>query len=138
MYARGYPVAFDASAEDRDNLALISIAVYLSDELCKPNCMLHSPTIPQTSAARRAAVLSRWYSLLLRVCDGAMTILSPVWMRMLRTFSMLQTVRLFPALSRMISYSICFHSPMYSSINNWRVMLIARPLWAISSSSYSL
>ena len=58
--------------------------------------MLHSPTIPHSSTARSAAWRSIWYSWSLSVCDGATTMLSPVWTRMLSTFSMLQTVSALP------------------------------------------
>ena len=40
-----------------------------------------------------------------------MTTLSPVWTRMPRTFSMLQTVSELPRRSRMTSYSICLNDP---------------------------
>ncbi len=43
------------------------------------------------SAALSESDLSMWYSLLVIVCEGATTMLSPVWTLMLRTFSMLQT-----------------------------------------------
>ena len=73
--------------------------------------MLHSPMIPHVSTARRAAWRSIWYSSSVRVWDGAMTMLSPVWTRMLRTFSMLQTVSELPIRSRTTSYSICLNVP---------------------------
>ena len=96
MYASGYPVALLASADDRDSLALISIAVYCSDVGSRANWMLHSPTIPQWLVARIAAERSMWYSWLLSVCDGAITMLSPVCTLIESTFSMLHTITLLP------------------------------------------
>ena len=47
----------------------------------------------------------KWYSSLVRVCDGATTILSPVWIPSGSTFSMLQTVMQLSKRSRTTSYS---------------------------------
>ena len=113
----GYPVALLAKAEDRESLALISIAQYSSEDGFNPNWILHSPTILQYAVARMARDRNIWYSKLFNVCDGAMTMLSPVWTRIARIFSMLQTVTLFPWLSR-ITY-ILFVS------NDQRIFLIA-------------
>ena len=50
------------------------------------------------------AVRRRWYSSLVRVCDGAMTMDSPVWMPMGSKFSMLHTVMQLSCASRTTSY----------------------------------
>ncbi len=78
--------------------------------------MLHSPTMPRWRMAWMAMARRRWYSSLVSVCDGAMTMLSPVWMPMGSKFSMLQTVTQLSARSRTTSYSISFQPSRYSSM----------------------
>ena len=77
--------------------------------------MLHSPTIPRCRAVRMAIERSNWYSVSSRVCDGATTIDSPVWIPMGSKFSMLHTVMQLSAASRTISYSISFQPRRLSS-----------------------
>ena len=45
-FAIGYPVAFDAKAEDLETLGLISITAYSNELGFKANCTLHPPSIP--------------------------------------------------------------------------------------------
>ena len=81
--------------------------------------MLHSPTMPRCLMSLMAISRSRWYSRLVRVCDGATTMLSPVWMPMGSTFSMLHTVMQLSQESRTTSYSTSFQPPRYSSTRIW-------------------
>ena len=60
-----------------------------------------------------------WYSALVSVWLGATTMLSPVWMPMGSTFSMLQTVMQLSWPSRTTSYSISFQPSRYSSTRIW-------------------
>src|SRR5207245_3156313 len=73
-------------------------------------------------------------SLLVRVWDGATTMLSPVWTPMGSRFSMLQTMVQLSSWSRMTSYSTSFHLSRYSSTRTCRILLHARPRCAISLS----
>merc|ERR1719247_159889 len=81
---------------------------YSKDSGCRAYWMLHSPTIPKCLTTLKAADLSMWYSSLLNVCEGAMTIESPVCTPSGSKFSMLQTVMQLSASSRTTSYSTSF------------------------------
>ena len=72
-----YPVAFDANAELRDNLALTSMMQYSSDLGCRAYWMLHSPMMPRWRTTLMAVSRSMWYSWLDKVWLGATTIESP-------------------------------------------------------------
>mmetsp|Transcript_74449 Transcript_74449/g.205204 ORF Transcript_74449/g.205204 Transcript_74449/m.205204 type:complete len:217 (-) Transcript_74449:1203-1853(-) len=71
--------------------------------------MLHSPMMPRWRATLIATERSFMYSALERVCEGATTMESPVWMPSGSKFSMLQTVMQLLAASRTTSYSTSFH-----------------------------
>merc|ERR1719238_705650 len=92
---------------------------YSSDSGCKAYWMLHSPTIPKCRTTRNAADLSMWYSSLDSVCDGAMTIESPVCTPNGSKFSMLQTVMQLSSWSRTTSYSTSFQPSIDFSMSNW-------------------
>ena len=64
---------------------------------------------------RRAAARSIWWSASLRVCAGATTIDSPVWIPIGSRFSILQIVMQLSAASRMTSYSNSFQPRTDSS-----------------------
>ncbi len=81
--------------------------------------MLHSPTMPRWRTTWIAISRRRWYSSFVSVCDGATTMLSPVWMPIGSKFSMLQTVMQLSARSRTTSYSISFQPARYSSMRTW-------------------
>mmetsp|Transcript_32051 Transcript_32051/g.83914 ORF Transcript_32051/g.83914 Transcript_32051/m.83914 type:complete len:232 (+) Transcript_32051:3064-3759(+) len=70
--------------------------------------MLHSPTMPRWRTTLMAVVRSMWYSASVSVCDGAMTMESPVWTPRGSKFSMLHTVMQLLAISRTTSYSTSF------------------------------
>src|SRR5712692_12078085 len=115
MYATGYPVAFDASAELLDNLELTSITLNSSLLGSSANWILHSPTIPSVRMTFWAVSLRMLYSRFVSVWLGATTMLSPVWIPIGSKFSMLHTVTQLSWRSRRISYSISFHPLRYSS-----------------------
>ena len=81
-----------ARAEERESRGLTSMMQYSKLSGCKAYWMLHSPTMPKWRTTRNAADLSMWYSSFDNVCDGAMTIESPVCTPNGSKFSMLQTV----------------------------------------------
>ncbi len=54
----GYPVAFDARAEERETLGFISITAYSKLLGFKANWTLHPPIIPTSSMILKAEVLS--------------------------------------------------------------------------------
>jgi hypothetical protein len=74
-----------------------------------------------------AEVRSIWYSLSERVCDGATTMLSPVWTPIGSMFSMLQIVMQVSAASRITSYSISFQPATLCSTRTWWIGLNCRP-----------
>merc|ERR1719478_1964300 len=102
---------------------------------CKAYWMLHSPTIPKWRTTLNAADLSMWYSSLLKVCDGAMTIESPVCTPKGSKFSMLQTVMQLSAASRTTSYSTSFHPLSDFSTSTCGVDANASRQWASNLSS---
>jgi hypothetical protein len=134
-YASGYPVAFDASAEDRERRALTSIMQYSS--LCGLSAywMLHSPTTPRCRTTFSAVLRRLKYSELLSVCEGATTIESPVWTPSGSKFSMLQTVMQLSLQSRTTSYSTSFHPRRSWSTMTWSVDAKALAANARSSAS---
>ncbi|OQB68147.1 MAG: hypothetical protein BWX93_01607 [Bacteroidetes bacterium ADurb.Bin139] len=66
-----------------------------------------------------AISLRNWDSLLLSVCVGATTMLSPVCIPSGSKFSMLHTVMQLSYLSRTTSYSISFHPLRLFSTSTW-------------------
>ncbi len=81
--------------------------------------------------------LRKWYSSFVSVCDGATTMLSPVWMPSGSKFSMLQTVMQLSDASRTTSYSISFQPRRDFSTSTWGENEKAFPAtsrsWASSS-----
>src|SRR5207249_12325856 len=90
--AIGYPVAFEARAEDLDTRGFTSITRYSRVSGWTANWMLHPPSIFSARMILIAAVLRVWWSTSLRVCAGATTIDSPVWRPIGSTFSIEQIV----------------------------------------------
>ncbi len=78
---------------------------------------------------------SMWYSVLLRVCEGATTILSPVWIPSGSKFSMLHTVMQLSYASRTTSYSTSFQPFKLSSTNTCGEYAKAAFTFSINSSS---
>src|SRR5437660_10516479 len=96
MYAIGYPVAFEASAELLDNLELTSITLNSSLLGSTANWILHSPIMPSVRMTFWAVSLRMLYSRFVSVWLGAPTMLSPVWIPMGSRFSMLQLMMHLP------------------------------------------
>ena len=86
----------------------------------------------------RLALRRSWYSLSLSVCDGATTMLSPVWTPMGSKFSMLQTLMQVSLASRITSYSISFQPSSERSSSTWLMGLAAIPVRTDSSNSSSV
>ena len=80
---------------------------------------------------------SLWYSALVRVCEGAITMLSPVCMPSGSKFSMLHTVMQLSKRSRTTSYSTSFHPFRLFSTNTWGEKEKAFSASRLSSSSLS-
>ena len=74
----GYPVALLARAELRERREFSSITRNSSLFGSSANWMLHSPIIPRARTTLKEAILRMWYSLFVRVWEGATTMLSPV------------------------------------------------------------
>ncbi len=126
MKARGYPVALEARALDLESLALTSMTRYSSESGDSANWTLHSPIIPTCLIIFIESSLSLWYSLLVSVCEGATTMLSPVWMPRGSKFSILHTVMQLSYLSLTTSYSTSFQPLRLSSTSIWFVYENAR------------
>ncbi|MNO77091.1 hypothetical protein D3C76_681890 [compost metagenome] len=58
IFAIGYPVAFEANADERDTLGFISITAYSKELGFNANCTLHPPSIPTAFIISIDAVLS--------------------------------------------------------------------------------
>ena len=136
MRAIGYPVAFDASADERDTRGFTSITRY--SPFFRANCMLQPPSIRRARMIRIEALRSIWCSTSERVCDGVTTIDSPVCTPMGSTFSMLQMVMQVSPESRITSYSNSFHPRTLSSTKTWpmRDFLIPFSMMAFNCASF--
>mmetsp|Transcript_36794 Transcript_36794/g.49753 ORF Transcript_36794/g.49753 Transcript_36794/m.49753 type:complete len:272 (-) Transcript_36794:1415-2230(-) len=97
--------------------------------------MLHSPTIPRCRTVLMAVSRSMWYSSLLRVWDGAMTMESPVCVPRGSKFSMLHTVTQLSSASRTTSYSTSFHPSIDLSTRIWGLNENALPPMSRSCAS---
>src|SRR4051812_49936090 len=79
ILAIGYPVAFDASADDRDTRGFISTTTISPLSGLIANWMLLPPvSTPTARITAIAASRMRWYSLSVNVWIGATVMLSPV------------------------------------------------------------
>ena len=137
--AIGNPVAFDASADDRDTRGFISITTSRPVSGSTANWTLEPPV--STPISRRHAIeASRmiWYSLSVSVSAGATVTESPVWMPIGSTFSMEQTMMQLSAQSRTTSISYSFQPSTDSSTSTSCTGLARRPLRTISSYSARL
>ena len=86
-----------------------------SESGCMANCTLDPPqSTPTALRMSMDAVLILWYCLSLRVCMGAIVMLSPVWTPIGSTFSMEHTMMALSLLSLMTSISNSFQ-PMSDS-----------------------
>ena len=137
--AIGNPVAFEASAEDRDTRGFISITTMRPSAGFTANCTFDPPV--STPILRRHAIEAsriRWYSLSVSVSAGATVTESPVWMPIGSTFSMEQTMMQLSALSRTTSISYSFQPSTDSSISTSLVGEASSPPLTIRSNSSRL
>ncbi len=126
--AIGKPVAFDASALDRETRGFISITIRRPSAGSTANWMLQPPVSTPTE---RMIPIDRsrmaWYSRSVSVIAGATVIESPVCTPMGSRFSMLHTITTLSAVSRMTSSSYSFQPRIDSSRRTSVVGLAARP-----------
>ncbi len=110
IFAIGKPVAFEASALERDTRGFISMTMRRPSVGSIANWMLQPPVSTPTSR-RIAMPRSRmvWYSRSVSVIAGATVIESPVCTPMGSTFSIEHTITTLSRLSRISSSSYSFH-----------------------------
>ena len=140
--AIGKPVAFDASADERDTRGFISITISRPSAGFTANWMLQPPVSTPTSRMMPMA-RSRitWYSRSVSVIAGATVTESPVCTPIGSTFSIEQMITTLSALSRITSSSYSFQPRIDSSISTSVVGLAGSPAPAIrrrSASSYAI
>ena len=140
--AIGKPVAFDASADERDTRGFISITISRPSAGSTANWMLQPPVSTPTSRMMPMA-RSRitWYSRSVSVIAGATVTESPVCTPIGSTFSIEQMITTLSALSRITSSSYSFQPRIDSSISTSVVGLACSPAPAIrrrSASSYAI
>ena len=112
----GKPVALEASAEERDTRGFISMMIRRPSSGLTANCTLEPPvSTPILRSTAMEASRINWYSLSVRVCDGATVMESPVWIPMGSTFSMEQMMMQLSLWSRTTSISNSFHPRTDSS-----------------------
>jgi hypothetical protein len=132
----GKPVAFEASAEERDTRGFISMMTRRPSAGLIANCTLEPPV--STPISRSTAIeASRmiWYSLSVSVRAGAMVIESPVWMPIGSKFSIEQMMMQLSRLSRTTSISNSFHPSTDSSISTSLVGEASMPPSTMSMNS---
>ena len=116
ILAMGNPVAFEASAEDRDTRGFISMTMMRPSSGFTANWMLQPPVSTPTSRMTAMPMSRiRWYSRSVRVIAGATVMESPVWTPIGSKFSIEQTTTTLSARSRMSSSSYSFQPRMDSS-----------------------
>ena len=93
ILAIGKPVAFDASADDRDTRGFISMITWRPVAGSRANCTFDPPvSTPTRRMQAKAALRISWYSTSLSVCAGATVIESPVCTPIGSTFSIEQMI----------------------------------------------
>ncbi len=137
-HAIGNPVAFEASADERDVLGFISIATILSSkELCA-NCMLVPPITPIASTILYEYSCSLSWTSFDMVSIGAEQKESPVCTPMGSMFSIKHTVIMLFSLSRTTSSSSSSQPITDFSIRIWPIRLAVMPRAAVNFNSSSL
>ena len=133
----GKPVAFEASAEERDTRGFISMTTMRPSTGLMPNWMFEPPV--STPISRMMAIeASRmsWYSLSESVCAGATVMESPVCTPIGSKFSIEQMMTTLSARSRITSSSNSFQPITDSSTRTcWTGLCCSPHLTAASSSS---
>ncbi len=118
MRAMGKPVAFEASAEERETRGFISMTSISPLRGFTANWMLQPPaSTPISRMIAMAASRMRWYSTSESVCTGATVMESPVCTPMGSKFSMEQTMTTLSAPSRITSSSNSFQPITERSIS---------------------
>ncbi len=139
IFAIGKPVAFDASAEERDTRGFISITSRRPSVGLTANCTFdppHSTPILRSTAIEASRMI--WYSLSVSVCAGATVIESPVCTPIGSRFSMEQTMMQLSLRSRTTSISNSFQPSTDSSSSTSLVGEASRPRATIASNSSRL
>ncbi len=121
IFAIGNPVAFDASADERDTRGFISITTSVPSAGSTPNWMFEPPvSTPISRMIAIAASRISWYSRSVSVCAGATVIESPVWTPIASKFSIEQMMTTLSAQSRITSSSYSFQpSTLCSTRQVW-------------------
>jgi len=136
ILAIGKPVAFEASADERETRGFISMTTMRPFSGLTENWMLQPPVSTPTSRMTPIAMSRRrWYSTSVSVMAGATVIESPVWTPMGSRFSIEHTITTLSAVSRMTSSSYSFQPRIDSSRRTSVVGLSARPVPAMRSRS---
>ncbi len=134
--AIGNPVAFDASADDRETRGFISITTIRPSAGSIANCTFDPPvSTPISRSTATDASRMIWYSLSVSVCAGATVIESPVCTPIGSRFSIEQTMMQLSLRSRTTSISNSFQPRRLSSIRSSCVGLIASPRLTMSTNS---
>ncbi len=116
ILAIGKPVAFDASALERDTRGFISITTTRPSSGLTANWMLQPPVSTPTSRMMPIERSRRcWYSRSVSVIAGATVIESPVWTPIGSRFSIEQTMTTLSTRSRITSSSYSFQPRIDSS-----------------------
>jgi hypothetical protein len=136
IFAMGNPVAFDASALERETRGFISMSTMRPSSGFTANCTFEPPVSTPT-ARMHAIAASRicWYSRSVSVIAGATVIESPVCTPIGSTFSIEHTITALSAPSRMTSSSNSFQPATDSSTRISVTGLAARPSAAIRARS---
>ena len=138
ILAIGKPVAFDASAEDRDTRGFISMTTIRPVTGSMANWMLQPPVSTPTARITAMAVSRMcWYSRSVRVMAGATVTESPVCTPIGSMFSIEQTTTTLSWRSRISSSSNSFQPMIDSSSRTSVTGLASRPAPHIRSRSSS-
>jgi hypothetical protein len=139
IFAIGNPVAFEASADERDTRGFISITIIRPVSGSTANWMLDPPvSTPIARMTAKEASRMAWYSLSVSVIAGATVIESPVWTPMGSKFSMEQMTTHWSLWSRMTSISNSFQPRRHSSTSTSCTGEMSRPFETIRSNSSRL
>ena len=135
----GNPVAFEASAEERDTRGFISMTSTRPSSGLTANWTFEPPvSTPILRSTAIEASRSRWYSRSVSVCAGATVIESPVCTPIGSTFSIEQTMMQLSLRSRTTSISYSFQPSTDSSSSTSLVGEASRPRATMASNSSRL
>jgi hypothetical protein len=133
--AIGNPVAFEASALERDTRGFISMTTTSPVAGSTANWMLEPPvSTPMRRMQRNDQSRSSWYSTSVSVCAGATVMESPVCTPMGSRFSIEHTTTQLSAVSRITSSSYSFQPASDRSTRISLMGLASRPLAAMRAS----